>query len=790
MKRAAILKAIVLPATFILLSFCASAQTVIYVSPYGDDNASGTENAPLGSLGAAIDAASRIDGDVVISLRGGQYIFDETEVITPERIGKGSLTITSCDGETAVLSGLKTLSLKWHKGRKGLMKASCDTSPDQLYIGGEKRILARYPDWTGEGLWGGVSADALSPERVKKWKDPAGGYIHSMHRHSWGSQHYIITGKDGDKVTYEGGWQVTRPYGLHNDQLFVENIREELDTPGEWFWDKNEKMLYYYPLEGEDVRSLTVQAAVIAEIIRIEGCQASPVRNITIKGLRFTGTERMFKEPYETLLRSDWGILRKGVLTLVGTENCSVEGCEFTDLGGNAIFISGYASGDRVTGNHIHGVGGSAVCLVGEVSAVRSGAFVYENFIPYEQMDKLPGPANGLFPRDCIVDDNLIYDLGQLEKQVAGVEIQVASHIEVRHNSIYDVPRAGINIGDGSFGGHIIEYNDVFDTVLESGDHGAFNSWGRDRFWHPDYARMTKLVAEHPELILLDAMSTTVIRCNRFRCDHGWDIDLDDGSSNYHIYSNLCLSGGIKLREGFNRTVENNLVINNTFHPHVWFPDSGDVVMRNVWMKPYAAISLNGWGKLVDYNFFASGAALDAARVGGTDANSVAGALDFLNAVQGDFTLPAGSEAFKVGFENIPMDSFGVTSPALKALAKTPAFPVPYVIDSEDITKTYEWLGATVRSVTGLGDRSAYGLPDETGVVLVKVSENSPVASSGLRDGDVIRAMNGESVEDVEDLFTQAQKKLSRGSAVIAYFRGQKESQAELRLKATVRDRK
>lgn len=30
----------------------------------------------------------------------------------------------------------------------------------------------------------------------------------------------------------------------------------------------------------------------------------------------------------------------------------------------------------------------------------------------------------------------------------------------------------------------------------------------------------------------MDAVETTVIRNSRWRCDHGWDIDLDDGSSN------------------------------------------------------------------------------------------------------------------------------------------------------------------------------------------------------------------------------------------------------------------
>ena len=38
--------------------------------------------------------------------------------------------------------------------------------------------------------------------------------------------------------------------------------------------------------------------------------------------------------------------------------------------------------------------------------------------------------------------------------------------------------------------------------------------------------------------------------------DHGWDIDLNDGSSNNRIYDNLVLNGGIKLRERFFRTLK------------------------------------------------------------------------------------------------------------------------------------------------------------------------------------------------------------------------------------------
>ena len=91
-----------------------------------------------------------------------------------------------------------------------------------------------------------------------------------------------------------------------------------------------------------------------------------------------------------------------------------------------------------------------------------------------EKLDLEPGPKTANYPADCLVDNCLLVANGRVEKQTAGVQIAMAMRIKVRHCSIYDCPRAGINIGDGCWGGHIIEYCDVFDTVKETGDHGSF----------------------------------------------------------------------------------------------------------------------------------------------------------------------------------------------------------------------------------------------------------------------------------------------------------------------------
>lgn len=114
--------------------------------------------------------------------------------------------------------------------------------------------------------------------------------------------------------------------------------------------------------------------------------------------------------------------------------------------------------------------------MVGKPEAVRSPSFSYGSNAEPGEMDFTPGPKTEEHPSRCVVSDNLIHHIGLFEKQVAGVELSMCSHILVSHNTIYDVPRAGINVSEGTWGGHRIVYNDVFNTVLETGDHGAFNS--------------------------------------------------------------------------------------------------------------------------------------------------------------------------------------------------------------------------------------------------------------------------------------------------------------------------
>lgn len=776
-----------------LACFCFSAallqaQTAFFVSADGKDSNKGTIKRPFRTIEKALEAARKEKGEITLYLREGVYRLSAPLTLTAsDGNSEKKLTLTSFPNEKATISGGVLLNLDWQPYERGIWQAKVnqDVEIDMLLVNGEIRHMARYPNYDEQAVrFHGTSSQATAPERVKGWKHPETGFLHAMHNSDWGDFHYRIKGrKENGELILEGGWQNNRQSGLHPENRMVENIFEELDAPGEWFFDRDEKILYYYPLEGEQPATAVFETPQLKHLIEVRGTQAAPAENIVIRNLNLTQTQRTFMEKYEPLLRSDWTVYRGAAVFFEGTENCTLTQCDLYNLGGNAVFFSKYNRQGEVSSSHFTNIGASAICFVGDTACVRSPSFEYSQFVPYEKMDLQKGPKGVNFPAQCIVRDNLIHRIGLYEKQTTGVELSMCQSIVVSHNSIYDTPRAGINVSEGTWGGHCIEYNDVFETVKETGDHGSFNSWGRDRFWHPNYKEMEELTTGHPEMILLDAVKTTTIRNNRFRCDRGWDIDLDDGSSNYHIYNNLCLNGGIKLREGFYRVVENNIMVNNSFHPHVWFLNSGDVFTRNIVMTDYQPIQIRNWGLMVDYNIFTTETALGNARKNRTDLHSKACALPFRNPQAGDFSFPDDAEVIvEAGFHNFPMDEFGVVSPRLKKIARQPEMPQIRNVDTGHTAVTKQWQGVVLKDLTTLGERSATGMDSERGVYVLSVSPLEGLHTH-LRTNDVLLKVNQVAVDNLEEFF-QALKDCKKGETVsLTVFRSQKEMEISFKLK-------
>lgn len=741
-----------LTAVFAICGLSMNAQSVVFVSPAGDDCNPGNQQYPFKTIEKALSVARGNAGESNIYLMEGEYrIASPIQLTDKDGNEEKLLTVRSFPGDKAVIKGSVLLETDWKPYRNGIYQTRIQKQfpIDMLIANGNIRPMARYPNYDPEAVrFNGTSADATSKSRVKKWRNPKGGFLHAMHVCDWGDFHYRITGKDNKgNLQLEGGWQNNRQIGLSDDNRMVENIFEELDAPGEWYFDKDTSTLFYYPMPDEDLSQVVFEVPCTKHLIELKGCS-----NITIEGLELTQTERTFMEPYEPLLRSDWTIYRGGAILLENTENCVISNCHLHNLGGNGVFFSNYNRNSAVRSSHLSDIGASAILFVGNPDAVRSPLFEYYQYVELGEMDLQPGPKSTDYPAYCVAYDNLIHKIGLFEKQVTGVELSMCRKITVSHNSIYDTPRAGINVSEGTWGGHIIEYNDVFNTVKETGDHGSFNSWGRDRFWHPERSVMDSIVEKEPTLVLADVVEPVVLRNNRFRCDRGWDIDLDDGSSNYHIYNNLCLNGGIKLREGFYRVVENNILVNNTFHPHVWFDKSGDVFTRNIVMRPYEPIQINDWGNQVDFNIFNDSISYSESAKNGTDTNSIVTTIRFAAPENGNFQVDDSQpEIFRIGFQNFDMNNFGVVSPHLKKLAEVPEMPVISNINITSDVETIEWQGLLLKNLSTEGERSATGMDAVRGVYVVGMAAGSPLQQKSLKANDVILKVDNQTINNLKD---------------------------------------
>lgn len=711
-----------------------------HVAMNGDDANPGTATAPFASLTGARHAIRQLErplaAPVKVLVHEGIYYLSKALVLDPEDSGtpEAPVTYEAALGEKVTISGGLQLNLEWEAYKNGILMARLPEAQRnhldfaQLFINGRRQTRARYPnrdDSEPENHTGytrpSAAIDAeiphpcpgpdddmtfsggpprgiiFDPETFspRKWAKPDEAVIHIFQGNYWGNLQWQVRHIDWDnhRIWFgKGGHQIGAKWyeypSIVNERshFFIENVFEELDAPGEWYLDRTEGILYVIPEKGVFLNEAVVEVPILPRLIEIKGSQRNAVHDISFSGFRIAHTTATFMETYEIPSLSDWSIHRGGTVFLEGSRDCSIQDCWFDAVGGNAVFCNDYNRGSAVTGCTFTECGDSAVCFVGSLETTVG--------------------AQKTFSYECVAANNLIRQCGIFGKQVAGVYISRAKRITASHNQIHDMPRAGICIGDGTWGGHVIEYNHICNTCRETGDHGPFNSWGRDRGWclTQSHAPYTPGRSHDAYKMLVDAMEPVILRHNFFEEKSGWGLDLDDGASNYEIYNNLCVGVSMKLREGSHRTVYNNIWINGANSPcfHVGNEDNHDRYFRNItvmaadYAKPeddlnfamgksygeiYTLIAppcRSAWLEKIDHNCFFSDTGEFIARVTergkgkkkltleewqalGFDRNSVFADPMFVDPAKNDYRVRPGSPALDVGFENFPMGEWGLT---------------------------------------------------------------------------------------------------------------------------------
>ncbi len=460
---------------------CASDQSDVrrfYVATNGNDEWSGTlatpnpqrTDGPFATLERARNAVRTLKqqhveaASIVVVLRAGTYTVTDPITLTSEDSGTRGAPITyqAYGDDKVTISGGRTVT-RWQRVVDAAVLARLDAQAKDhvyqadlnglgirdfgtvkqgglaLYFNGRPMTLARWPNQgfvkivrpTGgqsfvvHGRRGDrVGKFLYEGDRPRRWKDEQNPWLHGYWFWDWSDERQPIAGIDVDRheITLK---PPHHRYGYRAGQWYYAlNLLSELDTPGEWYLDRQRGILYFWPpssiREGEAVVSVADSLLTLRD-----------VSHVTFRNIRFEYS-------------------RGTAITIRGGRQCLLEGCTLRNLGSSAVAIAG-GEHHGVVGCHLEQLGSSGISLSG-------------------------GNRKTLEPSGHFAHNNHIHNYGLTQRTYSRAIALYGVGNKASHNLIHDAPHQAIAFGGND---HTIEFNEIHHVCLESNDAGAIYA-GRD----------------------------------------------------------------------------------------------------------------------------------------------------------------------------------------------------------------------------------------------------------------------------------------------------------------------
>lgn len=494
-------------------------ENALYVATNGNDAWSGKLEAPFATLSRARDEVRKLKTrPVTVYVRGGVYELAETLRLGPEDSGA---VYRAYKQEKPVLTGGKQITgFVPYKGR--ILKADVAAQGlrgiyfRQLFYEGKRQHLARYPNF-GWAYAGGKPVPMYQnipnedrhtleykPEDARDWSRPGEGEVFVFPRYNWWNNIVRIKSVDREKRLITLANDCSYPI-RPGDRYYVQNLFEELDSPGEWYLDKQTWTLYFCPPD-EQLKNVTVYAPRLRSILEL----GSGTANVTFRAFTFEYSEGT-------------------AIALNQTTNCLIAGNTIRNAGdyrGSGVAVSG-GSKNGASGNDIYEIGSNGIAISG-------------------------GDRITLTPAENYADNNYIHHVGVYYKQGVGVALTGCGN-RASHNLIHDAPRMGIMFSGNNL---VIEYNHIRHINLETADTGAVYTGGRD--WISSRGTAIRYNYMH------DSLGYGQENGRWVSPHYSWGVYLDDNTGGVDVIGNIvarAMRGLIHLHNGRDNLVENNIFV-------------------------------------------------------------------------------------------------------------------------------------------------------------------------------------------------------------------------------------
>jgi hypothetical protein len=436
----------------------------IHVATTGDDTWSGQaaspigvpDDGPLATLAVAVNRSRQRGTEQPrrIVLHEGNYYLDEPIVLDHRDRG---LTIEAASGARVVLYGGRPVT-GWSPAGESLWAAPFSASGTHprdvrmLVVNDRFCGRARLPEtghfehaseWTvpwmsttGGGWKTKPTPEDLTqmkirPEDLPEQLDLRGAELTVYHM--WDESVVGVARRDIESQTLTFANPAGHPPGAFDVKKYVVwNVAEGMSRPGQWYQDRAADRIVYWPLPDENMDEAVVVVPTCQSVIRLDGTQERPVRDVTLRGLTLSVT-------HTPLQAGGFGANTfAGAVSISESRDCRIEDCTVFNVGGQGI-KEWNSRGLTIERCHIHHTGAGGIKCGGG---------------------------------DGIVSDCHVHDIGVLYPSAIGLwgggtDGQGWHFV---HNEIHDTPYTAIACGGNH---HRIENNLIYHAMKELHDGGG-----------------------------------------------------------------------------------------------------------------------------------------------------------------------------------------------------------------------------------------------------------------------------------------------------------------------------